>query len=111
MFIVVSRSDDEGQFLPSVAVELKAFSIYGFHSSGGIVFDVTHKDGEKERMMLKGDLRPFAPMEIGEQKGVQGISIVDYPASQILSKDEWRAMFGVYMLFNGNHFYVPEATA
>lgn len=108
MFIVVSRSDDEGQFVEPVAVEVKTFAIYGFHATGGVIFDVTHVDGEKERMLLAGDLRPFAPMEIGEQKNVQRIAIVDYPASDILSKDQWRALFGVYMLFDGNHFYKPS---
>lgn len=106
MFIVVSRSDDKGQFIEPVAIEVKTFSIYGF-SDKGVIFDIIHADSEKERMLLAGDIRPFAPMEIGEQKNVQRISIVDYPASEILSKDQWRKLFGVYMLYNGNHFYVP----
>jgi hypothetical protein len=42
MFLTLTRSDDDGQFAPSISVEIKHFSIHGFESNGGVWFDITY---------------------------------------------------------------------
>lgn len=94
MFLALSLSDAEGQFLPGLAVEIKEFKVHGF-TEGGLLADVLHLDGEWERVFLGGDTRPFAPMKFETLENVQGLRISSsYPSTIPVTKDEFRARAG-----------------
>jgi hypothetical protein len=104
MFVQLLRSDEEGQFLPTLSIEIKHFSIHGFESAGGVYFDIVHMDGEHERLLLSGDLAPFSPMEVGKQKLVQSVTIVPWPTSgEVLTKVQWREQVGPFKVFSKQH--------
>ena len=90
-FLSCSCADEEGQFLPSFAVEIHHFSIHGIDADG-IIMDIVHTDRSSERMLLKTeDTRPFAFMEMGAVANLNTISIIPYPTGgDLLTKDEWQ---------------------
>lgn len=88
MFVQLSIGDENNRILDPIAVEVKSFAIYGF-TKDGVFVDVTHMDGEKERLTLASDLRPFAPMHLNGFEN-HGLRIVNYPSGALLSKAEWR---------------------
>lgn len=105
MFLNIIASDADGQFLPSFSLEVKTFHIHGF-TEGGMLVDITHTDGEKERVFLEGESRPFAPMKLEQLAQINSITLYDgYPASEILSKAEYRAKVGCGALLTpAGHF-------
>lgn len=97
MFVQLALSTPEGQIIEGIALEIKAFSIYGMDCRGGVYIDITHMDGERERMTLAGEQKPFAPMFVNEQE-TDLVRVVDYPACNILTKVEWRSRVGCGIL-------------
>lgn len=98
MFLQLSLSDAEGQIIDPIAVEIKSFAIYGCDCAGGMFVDVLHRDGEKERVRLSSEQKPFSPMDLGGQE-THGISIVAYPSGSILPKNKWRERVEPFKVF------------
>jgi hypothetical protein len=107
MFIAFSTCDDDGQFTPGVAVEIKTMKLYGL-TNDGILFDICHLDGEWERILM--GCQPYSEFHIGEGhlKTIMHVSIVDYPACNIITREEFRAMTGQHMTLNEQGYFVDR---
>jgi len=105
MYLNIITCDQEGQFLPSFSLEVKVFHIHGF-TRGGMFVDLTHMDGEKERIFLEGSPEPFSPMKVENLARINSITLYStYPATQVVTKEEYRARVGCgALLTSAGHF-------
>lgn len=87
MFVSLLRADDNGQYLPTISVEIMFFHIHGINEDG-VLIDLVHKDRSTERVLVSGEY----VMRVGEEKNVYTLSIVPHPTSgEILTKEEWQS--------------------
>lgn len=94
MYLIISTSDKDGQYLPSFALEVDSFHVHGF-TDGGMWVDLRHKDGDKERVFVGGESRAFSPMSWQAQERVQTITLTSgFPPSTVLTKDQFHARVG-----------------
>ena len=105
MFLNISRADNEGQFIEPLVLEVKTFYIHGF-TDGGMIFDVTHADGEKERLVLKGGEKPWSPMSIGKLENVNSLTIIEWGPA--VTKDQFREIVGKGKTLTPGGYYAQQ---
>lgn len=104
MFVQISHCDEDGQYLHGFAVEVKNVTLAGVITEG-FQFDIIHMDGEKERLVVGG--QPYRDIVFNELKTrVMQVRIVDYPDSNIVDKDEFRAKVGKGRTLNAQGHFV-----
>lgn len=88
MFMSFRRADSEGQYLPTISVEVKFFEIHAGTRDDELFMDITHTDNSVERHRLGAD--PYK-IKLAACDEVYTIAIVPYPTSgEILKKQEWQ---------------------
>lgn len=96
------RADSEGQYLPTISVEVKFFEIDAGTREGELFMTITHTDNTAERHILGSD--PYK-IKIAGSDDVYTIALVPYPTSgEILTKTQWQARMKPWMVSNGTGF-------
>ena len=98
MWMSFSTSDEKGQCENGFSYEVKHMSLYGL-STEGLLFDIQHLDGEKERLTLI--MQPYGDFAIGNRPRIMHIRMTgSYPATRPISKQEFREIVGIGSLFD-----------
>ena len=111
MYLGFSTCDAEGQIENGFALEVKHFNIHGF-TDNGLLFDITHMDGEKERLLLESGSGYCDLMTVGKRERIMHVYIVDgYPAVMPITKASFRMRIGTCKIYDPKvgHFKEPVA--
>ena len=103
MFIYFLPYTGEGQYAPSFALEVKSVNFHGATNDGWLI-DLDHIDDEQERILVCA--KPYGNFEVGEHKRISSFSIVEYPATRIITKLEFHELCGKGRFLNAQgHFF------
>jgi hypothetical protein len=94
MFMNLLPADENGQFIPSFALEIKRFEMYGV-TDEGILIDILHMDDTKERLTVS--FQKYGGFGLGNIKTgcLFMLTLTDgWPPREVVTKDEYYTRVG-----------------